>query len=285
MAKRYPFWPTFVIHYTPDLFRREFILRQFQLQNITDYQFITKYDREVIPIGLHQCFTELTTKEVSIFLKHLSCYQIMCLDTSDKYKHGALIIEDDTLLIPDFTFKVQQYVSQIPQQWDFVSLSAGDNHWIVAQGDLVDGKNTYLQQTDFLQFATSITRGLDNYLISKEFASSIYRNFYCLLPYFTPIDIFVGNYALATEARLYWVHPVLALAGSSLGLLQQTYDSDSRKKIDLILDTFDWSSVKFQSNSNSDINTIAYKKKVDKCVRVIKSKLAMGLKSHNNGFP
>ena len=65
----------FVLHYTKLPERKASILRQFQEQDITNFEFVELYDRDtLIPAQLQKFEETLSPSEMSLFLKHMYAY-------------------------------------------------------------------------------------------------------------------------------------------------------------------------------------------------------------------
>lgn len=59
----------FVLHYTKLTDRKEFILSQFQQENITDYEFVEDYDQEVLTRDDMRYFENLKLSGMSYIKK------------------------------------------------------------------------------------------------------------------------------------------------------------------------------------------------------------------------
>jgi hypothetical protein len=65
----------FVLHYSELVERKKNILLQFEKHNITNYEFIEKYDKNFLTIENESLFTQdLKKSEISLMLKHFFVY-------------------------------------------------------------------------------------------------------------------------------------------------------------------------------------------------------------------
>jgi glycosyl transferase family 25 len=209
----------FVLHYSKLVDRKKLILEQFENHNITDYEFIDKYDKDEITDEESNIFDANYKKSLmSLFLKHIYVYKLI----ADKYE-SALIFEDDVILCNDFTDKLNNYINQLPEHYDMLFIGDGCNLHI-ANENLIANKNIYekcLYPTSW--GGDGATRCTDSIVISKKCAKKIgeyINNLKCKIN--LPIDWFLNVSARDNNFIIYWAEPTIVSQGSQSGFYQST---------------------------------------------------------------
>jgi GR25 family glycosyltransferase involved in LPS biosynthesis len=115
----------FVLHYSKLVERKQHILEQFRIHNITDYEFIEKYDKEELQDCNILFDNTLKPSENSLTMKHFYAYKLIA-----ENHENALIFEDDVILSNDFIKKLDEYMNQTPTDFDMVFIGDGCNFHI-----------------------------------------------------------------------------------------------------------------------------------------------------------
>ena len=115
-------------HYNKLFERKKSFLKQFEIFDITNYSIIDNYDIEnwdlkeilneypnILNITKRQN-RRLKFSEISLLLKH--CFIIK--DAYEKKYESILILEDDVLLCNNFTILLDNYIKQLPTDWDIL---------------------------------------------------------------------------------------------------------------------------------------------------------------------
>ncbi len=210
----------FVLHYSKLVDRKTHILEQFQKQNITDYEFIEKYDRE----NLKDCDTLLfdtcvKKSMVSLMNKHYYVYKLI----AENYEN-ALILEDDVILCDNFIEKLNSYMSQLPEYYDMLFIGDGCNLHI-EQHKLISNQNIYekcLYPTSW--GGNGATRCSDSYIITKNCANKLceyINNLKCKIN--LPIDWWLNVAARDNNFKVYWAEPTIITQGTQNGTFQSSH--------------------------------------------------------------
>jgi GR25 family glycosyltransferase involved in LPS biosynthesis len=153
----------FVLHYSKLVDRKKHILEQFNKQGIIDYEFIEKYDCEDLQHKDMLLFDKCMKKSmISLMNKHFYVYKLI----SEKYQH-ALILEDDVILNDNFIDNLNNYMTQLPENFDMLFIGDGCNLHI-QKNKLIPNKNIYekcLYPTKW--GGDGASRCSDSYIISK----------------------------------------------------------------------------------------------------------------------
>jgi GR25 family glycosyltransferase involved in LPS biosynthesis len=199
----------YVLHYTKLVERKQNILKQFEKHGITDYEFITLYDKdELTEIDRSLFVNNLSPRKISLLLKHIYTYK----QIANFYEH-ALILEDDAILSDDFSSRLKMYVEQIPIDYDMVFLGDGCKFHI--QSDLLNPEKFIYKKEAVKECATRCT---DSYIISNKCAKT-------LIGYFSnhvskiiwPIDFWLNDAARDNNLNVYWAEPTIVTQGSENG--------------------------------------------------------------------
>jgi GR25 family glycosyltransferase involved in LPS biosynthesis len=128
--------------------------------------------------------------EISLLLKH-------CLIVKDAYENGynsILVFEDDVVLEPNFTERLNNYISQLPQDWDscWVGSCCG------LHAPYIEGINVYKMDG---------SRCTHAFLLSK---SGIYKIVNDMKFANDPADWYYNMLILKHNLNNYWFEPPLA---------------------------------------------------------------------------
>ena len=211
----------FVIHYKKLINRKNHILNQFKNYNITDYEFI-EIDRDELYKENISMFQENYNKsQIAISLSHFYAYK----QINDKYEH-ALIFEDDVILSDNFIDKLNNYMSELPENFDMLFLGDGCNFHI-QKHKLIQNKNIYeksLYPTNFEGEVGGATRCTDSYIVSKKCAKKI-CDYVNNLSYKInlPIDWWLNVAARDNNFKVYWAEPTIVTQGTQNGLFTSSH--------------------------------------------------------------
>jgi len=205
----------FVLHYSKLVNRKENILAQFQKHNITDYEFIEKYDKDEITDDESSLFDINYKKSaMSLTLKHFYVFKLIA-----KNYENALIFEDDVILCDNFIDKLNNYMSQLPQDYDMLFIGDGCKLHI-EQHRLTLNKYIY----EKCLYPTSWggdggTRCTDSFIISNKCAKTICEYINNLTNKINlAIDWWLNVAARDNNLKIYWAEPTIVTQGSHNGL-------------------------------------------------------------------
>ena len=201
----------FVLHYSKLVDRKKHILEQFKKHNITDYEFIENYDKDEITYDESSIFDVNYKKStMSLHLKHNYVYKLI----ADNYDNG-LIFEDDVILSDNFVNKLNNYISQLPENYDMLFIGDGCKLHIEKKR-IIPNKNIYekcLYPTKW--GGNGATRCCDSYIISNNCAKKIceyINNLNCKIK--LPIDFWLNVAARDNMFLVYWAEPTIVTQGS-----------------------------------------------------------------------
>ena len=210
----------FVLHYSKLVDRKKNILEQFQKHNITDYEFIEKYDKDEITDDESSLFDINYKKStMSLTLKHFYVYKLIA-----KNYENALIFEDDVILCDNFIDKLNNYMSQLPEDYDMLFIGDGCNLHI-EEHRLTPNKYIY----EKCLYPTSWggdggTRCCDSFIITKKCANKICEYINNLRNKINlPIDWLLNVVARDNNFKIYWAEPTIITQGSQNGLYKTSH--------------------------------------------------------------
>jgi glycosyl transferase family 25 len=213
----------FILHYSKLVDRKKHILEQFQKQNITDYEFIEKYDIE----DLQHCDTVLFDTSsykksmISLMNKNFYAYKLI----SENYDH-ALLFEDDVILCDNFTDILNNYMSQLPENYDMFFIGDGcELH--IEKNKLIPNQNIYEKCLYPTRWGgDGASRCSDSYIISKKCANKLceYLNNLNNLnnKINLPIDWWLNVAARDNNFKVYWAEPTIITQGTQKGLFKSS---------------------------------------------------------------
>lgn len=210
----------FVIHYTKLTNRKSHIIRQFNTHNITDYEFIEKYDKE----DLQDCdkvFFNTGFKEsmMSFINKTFYVYRLI----SENYE-SALILEDDVILSNNFTAILNEYMTQLPKDYDMLFIGNGCNLHIEPH-KIVPRKYIYERGVHATNWGgQGATRCTDSYIVSKKCAIKLCEYIKNLSNKITlPGDLWLNVAARENNLKVYWAEPTIITQGTENGLFKSSH--------------------------------------------------------------
>ena len=196
----------FVLHYSKLVNRKKHILEQFNKQGIINYEFIEKYDKDEITHYESNLFdTNYTKSTMSLHLKHNYVYNII----AENYE-CALIFEDDVILCDNFMDKLNNYITQLPKDYDMLFIGDGCNLHI-ENHKLISNQNIYEKSL----YPTSwggdgASRCTDSYMISKNCANKLCEYINNLeYKIKLPIDWWINVAARDNIFKVYWAEPTI----------------------------------------------------------------------------
>jgi GR25 family glycosyltransferase involved in LPS biosynthesis len=209
----------FVLHYSKLVDRKKHILEQFNKQGIIDYEFIEKYDKDEITDYESNLFdTNYKKSTMSLHLKHNYVYNII----AENYEY-ALILEDDVILCDNFIEKLNNYITQLPENIDMLFIGDGCNLHI-EKHKLIPNKNIYekcLYPTSW--GGNGASRCSDSYIITKKCANKMCEYINNLKYEITlPIDWWLNVATRDNNFKVYWAEPTIVTQGTQNGTFQSS---------------------------------------------------------------
>jgi GR25 family glycosyltransferase involved in LPS biosynthesis len=219
----------FVLHYSKLTRRKQHILEQFEKHGITDYEFIEKFDKDVITDDecpeFSKDYVANRRAELSLHLKHLYLYRLML---SDNYEE-VLVLEDDVILSDNFMKKLTEYMTQMPKDYDMLFIGNGCNLHI-PRNQLIANQYIYakcLHETAW--GGNGAARCTDSYIIHQRCAKK-------LCDYVAdagaalvetkkinlPVDWWLNEAARDLVLKVYWAEPTIISQGSQNGMFSRS---------------------------------------------------------------
>jgi GR25 family glycosyltransferase involved in LPS biosynthesis len=216
-------FPTYVMHYTPNVDRRKFMLNQLRVEKFNNFQLITSFDRECISQKNIDDNFKLTQEEVdrrqnhlkqicmlpeeaSLCLKH---YQAMLNFSQEDDCNYALFLEDDAILVNEFIPLFEFFFSKIPDDFDVGFIGQG-------------GTNARIENREFQTFWykrtwPNMVKCTDSLVFSKKaiekIIDGISEHKICF-----PIDHEYSYWFRELQLNVYWLEPPIVSQGSQCGL-------------------------------------------------------------------
>jgi len=209
----------FVIHYKKLTDRKKEVLRQFEKYNIINYEFI-EIDRDELGHENISMFKKnYSNSQIAISLSHFYAYK----EISEKYDCG-LIFEDDIILSDNFVSIFNQYMKQLPRDYDMLFLGDGcDLH--MEKDTVVKGQYIYLKCLYPTKWGgDGASRCTDSYLVNKKCAKRL-CDYINELSYKIemPIDWWLNVASRDNHFKVYWAEPTIVTEGTQRGLYKSSH--------------------------------------------------------------
>jgi len=201
----------FVLHYSKLIERKAHVLNELIRHNITDYEFIERFDKHELTELEKADFTPTyATNIMSLFLKHIHAYRLI----SEHHKH-ALIFEDDVILHSNFGKKFYAYMTQLPETYDALYIGDGCSLHIPLYMQ-TKSKNIYIKCLEATSWGgLGSSRCTDSYLISNACAKKLLEFWDNKTePVSGPIDFWLNQAGVAKKLEVYWAEPTIVTQGS-----------------------------------------------------------------------
>jgi GR25 family glycosyltransferase involved in LPS biosynthesis len=212
----------FITHYTKLKDRKEYIDNQLLKAGINGI-FINEYDKEDLTFPILKPFdrSRLKLSQISLFLKHVRCWELIIENDLDY----GIIFEDDVVLEDDFVNKLNYYMKELPEDFDYFSICDGGSppHGLNIHIDkklIIDGKHIY----KINPVVYGGTRCAEAQLVSKKCAQKMIDYFYNLKgnSISVPLDHFLNQFFRTDNSNVYWLEPTIASQLSSSRLVPTT---------------------------------------------------------------
>ena len=234
---------TFIIHYNPLSERKIHMENEVSKCNLT-YEFILNFDKEVLNDYDKDIFDfnsswdnrTLWESNASLICKHIESYKRIC----DQNLDLGHILEDDVILCDDFKEKSNDYISQLPENWDILFFGDGyrgnmhvPKHVIDEQGGNVflkglNGNGLKDRAVNGWPVCGGASRCSDNYVISRNCCEKI-LNYISLIrskrkrKVDRPSDLWMNNLFRELRLNIYWGEPTLSTQGTENGMFKSAH--------------------------------------------------------------
>jgi len=197
----------YVIHYSKLTERKKNILKQFEDNNITNYEFIDNYDRDTITINT---LLEYSTNPYKLNCGIITaCVAIAHIETYKKIINNnynlCLIFEDDIILCDNFMNKLNEYLESIPNDIDLGFLVDGcnlhANHYV--NNNIISSK---------IWYDAKHSRTTSAYLITKKACEKLLTT---IIPIKMEIDQQLNIEIETHNLKTYWCEPTICSEGST----------------------------------------------------------------------
>jgi GR25 family glycosyltransferase involved in LPS biosynthesis len=209
----------FVVHYKKLQDRKVHILEQLNKCNITDYEFI-EIDRDELKGHNISMFMEgYSASQIAIALSHFHAYR----QIRDKYDCG-LIFEDDVILSNDFEQIFQEYLTELPDDYDMLFI--GDGCGLHIQSDYIFPEQHIYRKCLYPTSwgGNGAGRCGDSYLVSKKCANILCRYIDNLrYKIKMPVDWWLNVAARDNDFIVYWSEPTIVTQGTQTGLFMSSH--------------------------------------------------------------
>lgn len=213
----------FVHHYSKLTRRKQHIIEEFKKHGITDYEFIEKFDKDTITDDecpeFSQAYVTDRRSELSLHLKHLYLYRMMVRENYEE----VLVFEDDVVLSNGFVAKLEEYMKQMPRDYDMLFIGDGCNLHI-PRNQLIPNQYIYekcLHET--VWGGNGAAKCTDSYIIHQRCAKKLCDYVSNLSQKINlPVDWWLNEAARDLILKIYWAEPTIVTQGSQCGMFQRT---------------------------------------------------------------
>jgi GR25 family glycosyltransferase involved in LPS biosynthesis len=211
----------FIAHYEPLVERKKILLEQLvknkmQAEWVTDepenfnfYEFSDDlWNKKVqqFNYGLSITPRKLKKSELSLAYKHIKIFN----DITKNNIVTSLIMEDDVLLINNFSKNFNEYLKKTPKDWDFIFIGSGCDLRIP-----IEKRNSSKAYTK----EHPASKCTDSFLVSIEAAHKICDTMKKIT---LPIDFELNYQMWFNKLKVYWWEPPIVMQGSQASLYESS---------------------------------------------------------------
>lgn len=214
---------SFVVHYTPLTDRRSYLEEKFQEQGLS-HEFITNCDRENLTLRQLKKFDR---KEMSLVSCAISCGHIEAYKRiADSPYHYNLILEDDVIFKNSFKQKLNNYLEELPEDYDMLFIGNGGGfHIPLIRRILHPLTHIFLKENNETKWGgAGATRCADSYFVSQLCAQKILKYIDSLKfnSITLPVDWWLNDVIRELNLKVYWLEPTLVTQGTMHGLYKSS---------------------------------------------------------------
>jgi GR25 family glycosyltransferase involved in LPS biosynthesis len=209
----------FVVHYHKLTERKKAINESLTHNNI-QAEFVEHYDRDTLTpeddVYFHNNYENMLSSHKAITLSHIYCYR----EIADKYEY-ALILEDDAIFCDDFMSKLNNYMEQLPSDWDMLFIGDGCGFHIPDDVIKSSSSNIFRKCPEPTSWGgDGATRCTDSYIVSKKCAQGIigYKE-----KIGRGVDWWLNQVIRDCKFNVYWAEPTLVTQGSQNSLYKTSW--------------------------------------------------------------
>jgi len=226
----------YVVHYTPLVERKRFLLNQFHKEGMTA-TFVEEFDRESLsyqqvydnfkmnlweyqrrsPTGYSPYLYPMKPADVSNCMKHKEAFRKFLTESTKDY---MFLMEDDVILCKNFISMINSHLINLPKDWSaaFIGQGAGKH---IPSTELRNGVVWYHKDHP-------ADRCADSVLLTRSVVDKIYRGMVSHGISFPP-DHELSFWFRTFGMKVYWLEPPIVAQGSQTGYFESYQDALSGK--------------------------------------------------------
>lgn len=188
----------FVNHYTPLIKRKSHVIHEFNRHGILEYEFIEEYNKETIhthPLFDKFSSSRLNDAEKSIFIKNIEIFNKQINDI-------VIVLEDDLILTDHFLDKLNNYLNNLPPDWDVLFTCECSN----IHAECINPHQIFYKSTS--------SRGAGMYILNKHMSSILSTICNSEIMFNKPIDHWFTWMLKIHNFKYYYSEPTLCCQGS-----------------------------------------------------------------------
>jgi len=215
----------YILHYTPLVERKKHIINQIKKYNYKA-KYIETFNREDLTIENLNLFNtnKVKSSSISLIYKHIESWQQISNDNAHSF---SLILEDDVILIDNFDEKLNEYIQQLPSNFDMLFIGDGCNLHIpdsIIKHTINENGGKIVNIFKKTNYPTNwggngATRCTDSYLISKNCCNKILEYIKGIKNKIElPIDWWMNTICRDLDLNVYWAEPTICSQGTESGV-------------------------------------------------------------------
>jgi GR25 family glycosyltransferase involved in LPS biosynthesis len=189
----------YIVHYSPLIERKKYLLAKFEETKITNFTFYEKYNRNETSTKLMEQYFKLhnlNPAQICITIAHIEIYR----EILEKGYKRCLILEDDARLSDNFFTKLNTYNNALPEDFDL--------------GFLNDGCGFHASniQPSQIWYPATTTRTCCAYIISNKCCATLVPS---IIPFTMAIDHELNIQIAKHNLKTFWAEPTIVSDGSA----------------------------------------------------------------------
>jgi GR25 family glycosyltransferase involved in LPS biosynthesis len=226
----------FICHYTPLVERRTFLQSQLDQCGLTNVEWVTEKDLAGLDLSTYydgsdetlkkrnettfKAFNygdqpQLTTACTELTTQHVLAYKRII----DQDLESGIVFEDDTILAKDFNTKIEQYMQELPDDWDIFYFGSGHSSSLRSKMTLTERIRCWRGNQHVFRRENRQSRWTDSYAVSRKAAETLMPT---IIPFSYPIDWELNYQQAIHEMNVYWGEPTISKQGSGQGFYESS---------------------------------------------------------------
>ena len=226
----------FICHYTPLVERRDSLQAQLDEYGLTNVEWVT--EKDLVGLDLKDYYDgseerlkkrnetafksfnygsqpQLTKACTELTTQHVLAYKRIV----EQDLQSAVVFEDDVILGKNFAARLEQYMEELPSDWDIFYFGGGHSSSLRSKMSFSERIRCWRGKQHVFRRENRQSRWTDSYLVNRKAAETLLTT---VIPFSYPIDWELNYQQAIHEMNIYWGEPTISKQGSGRGVYESS---------------------------------------------------------------